>query len=951
MTPEKWEKVGRIFHSAAVLDGEERTAFLRTVCSGDDELLREVESLISADNCAEEFIAEPAVNVAELEPPDEPESLAGALLGHYRIETSIGRGGMGEVYLATDTRLNRKVALKKLPDQFIGDPAFVRRFRIEAQAAAGLNHPNVATIYSVEESDGKPFITMEYVDGKTLEDLTPAGGLDLGVFLDWFIQLSGALRHAHEKGVTHRDIKPGNIMIAADGVPKILDFGLAQISAGAVSPSGTTANITEPGQVIGTPSYMSPEQAEGKEVDGRSDIFSFGVVMYEALTGVRPFSGSSHAELVSNLLKSDPPMVSDLRPGVPLLVVRLIARCLAKRRRERPQNMQEVRTILSEAKAVMNAGVTSNSLGQRLYREASSPSMLWQGGAVLAVILASFSGWYFFPLDSASPLNFENMTIRRLSQTQNVVFAHISRDGRSVAYNTIEANENRSLWIRRIEDRNALQLIEPQPVQFWGGLTMSDDGNNVFYITAERSARHGTLYRVSSLGGPPRKLVETVNDLGSLSPDGKRMLYIRYSEPVTLLSANVEDGSDERIVTAGAPGDILRDPHYSPDGLFIYFIKLERSDGVEFWSLRRLSVDGSEEVTIVPNQRERISEIAFWDDPNALLLNAADPESSLSQLYYVSLPDGGRTRITNDLNSYFGVSVDATGSNVVAAQRYDEKRVWVGETSNLAGMKPVSAETNAYLTADWTPDGRLVHDAVDNNRPHIWICDEDGDNPQQLTPNSSDDFQPVVSMDGRFIIFTSTRDGFNQIWRMNIDGSNQVLLARVDGLTSAARLAPDRSSVIFHWFRDGRRTLGRVPIEGGETVEMPLFGDAHWAISPDGSMVAYSAWDEAANRVKVIIEPIGSERPNRTLDIAPTYILKWTADSRGLVYRERQAGDNPEATVMEWLLTAAEPIILFSTEPEYVIDFTYSRDGKKAAAVRGRLITDAVLLASRSPAK
>ncbi len=948
MTPDQWEKVSEIFHQAVELEGAERASLIKRECSGDIELRREVESLLSAHTDADGFIEQPVADLSSLS-TDEMPSLAGTTFGHYKVENSIGRGGMGEVYRALDTKLNRKVALKKLPDEFVTDPSFLKRFQHEAQAAATLNHPNVATIYSVEEFEGKPFITMEYVDGKTLEAVTPGAGLDLRVFLDWFIQLSGALRHAHERGITHRDIKPGNIMVTANGIPKILDFGLAQTSRGNYSVNGISDSLTEPGRIMGTPSYMSPEQAEGKEIDHRSDIFSFGVVMYEALTGIRPFTGDSNAELVSNLLKEDPPLVSEIRSEVPSLIARLVARCLAKQRNDRLQNMQEVRTILAEARAVLRAGTSTLSFGRRLYGEASTGSALWRAAAAFVVILASFAGWYFFPRENRSPFTFENLSIRRLSQSQNVVYAHISPDGKSVAYNTIEVNEDRSMWIRRIDDRNALRLVGPQPVQYWGGLEISADGGQIYYITADRLARHGTLYRISSLGGTPRKLVETVNDLGSLSRDGKRILFVRYGEAVSILSANAEDGSGEQVHATVPNGSILRDPQFSPDGRSIFYIKLERIDGVEFWSLVTRPVEGGDEVVVLPAQRERLSEIAFTDDPNSLLLNSAEPETNRFQLSYVSLPDGKLTRITNDLNSYFGVSVDRKGNNIVSAQRYQEKRIWVGDLSDLSNMRAVSPEANAYLKVDWTPDGRIVFDAADNNRPHIWICDDDGQNCQQLTPNGSDDSQPAVSRDGQYVVFTSTRGGFNQVWRMNIDGSNQVLLANVEGLSSDPRFAPDGNTVIFHWVQGTRRMLGKVPVEGGPSVEMPLYGDSHWTLSPDGAMVAYTVWDDKDERSKVAIRPVDADQPITYLNVAPTHILKWRYDGNALIYKERQAGDQPHATVMEWIVGSSEHRELISVEPEYVLDFTYSRDGKKAAIIRGKLITDAILLSRRSP--
>jgi eukaryotic-like serine/threonine-protein kinase len=946
MTPSQWEKVTGIFHLAVELEGDERQALLDRECNGEVEIRHEVESLLAAHAEAEDFIEKPAANITDLSSDNIP-SLAGMTFGGYTIEKSIGRGGMGEVYLATDPRLGRKVALKKLPDEYAADPGLRRRFQNEARSAATLNHPNVATIYSVEEFEGKPFITMEYVDGKTLDAITPAAGLDLKLFLNLFIQLSGALRHAHERGITHRDIKPGNIMIGSDGVPKILDFGLAQTSAGTLSRPHITDDLTEPGQIMGTPSYMSPEQAEGKEVDHRSDIFSFGVVMYEALTGLRPFAGDSHAELVSNLLKTEPPAVGELRPEVPSLISRLVSRCLAKRRRDRLQNMQEIRTILSEARAMMRAGTSTLSFGRRLYGEYSSGNALWRVAAAIVVLLFSFAGWYFFPRDSAFPINFDNMSIRRLSQSQNVVYAHIAPDGRSVAYNTVENNEQRAMWIRRIDDRNALQVMQPLPVNYWGGLTFSPDGGQIYFVTAEPNARHGTLYRISSLGGQPRKLVEIVNDLGSLTPDGKRVIYVRYGEPTAILSANSEDGSDEKILRTAEGTNLFRDPHISPDGRHLFFIELERNDGIELWSLKRKDLSDQTESVIVPPQREKLNEIAFTSSSDALLLNAADPVSNVSQLFHVSLSNGTRSRITNDLNFYFGVSVDRGATRIVAAQRLNEKRIWAGPTDSPDQMRAVSPEANVFQTVVWTPDGRIAFDAYDNNRPHIWICEADGANCQQLTPNDTDDSQPAVSPDGRYIAFTSNRNGPDQVWRMNIDGSNQLLLADVAGSTSSPRFSSDGKYVLFPWVRSHHKVLGRVPIDGGTVTEEQLLSESHWAISPDGTQAAYSIWDEAAGRPKVAVRNLAEDQPFKILDFSPAFVFDWSSDSKALIYRERQAVERPGSTVLKWMIAEDKPQVLLRFDPDHVVDLAFSKDGKYMAAIRGRLISDAVLLEAK----
>jgi serine/threonine protein kinase len=960
MTPERWEQISEIYHSALEIDSSERrSSFLDAACAGDKSLRREVESLLAANSAAGDFIAEPVVkDIAPLFAAESAPSflLAGKSLGHYRIVSRIGAGGMGEVYLARDSRLNRAVAVKTLPASFALDANHLRRFQTEAKAAATLNHPNVATIYSVEDDGGQPFITMEYVEGKSLDTFIPAGGLDLKTFLEWFPPLADALSHAHEKGIVHRDIKPGNIMITGAGVPKILDFGLAQIDKAVVATDDSpTLDITEPGQVFGTPSYMSPEQAEGRQVDQRSDIFSFGVVMYQALTGERPFKGDGYASIVSELMTREPRPVGEIKPGTPFLLARLITRCLCKDRRRRFQSMREVRVMLEEIKASIEAGVSGNGSSLPLLKSrAKSFSRAWMLAplALLVVAAAAFTA-YRFVQNRPPPISFENMTLRKLSQTNNVVFAHITPDGKSIVYYSIEENDERALWIRRVEDKSALQLLPTQPVQFWGGITVSPDSSWIYYIAAARDARHGTLYRLSSLGGAPRRLVETVNDLGSLSPDGERILYVRYGdEQMRLLSANAADGSDERVIyslpSAYASNHIFRDPQFSLDGKSIFFIKFERINGEEFWSLVEISADGGggAERVILPLRKPRISEIVVLKDGSGLLVNATDAISNLTQLYHVSLPEGLETRITNDLNAYFGLSISDDGRTIVTAQRHTAKDVWTISGADANDSRKLTNESNVYSNVVRTADGRIVFDALDNNRPHIWIMNGDGSGAQQLTPNDSFDHEPRVSPDGRFIVFTSRRTGETKIWRMNADGSGPQLLTPVAEAAYGPAVTPDGQTVLFQWAKENGRVLGRVPLAGGAITEQPLYSANTnlFALSPDGRQVAYVFYDDANRRYKVRVRPVERDEPSIVFNISPINFLLWTADGKNLLYREVEPSRASSSIVWLQPISGGEPKQFFNVKPDQIFNLSLSSDGKQILAVRGKLLTDAVML-------
>ncbi|MCO6511746.1 MAG: protein kinase [Aridibacter famidurans] len=951
MTPERWKRITEVYNSALEFEPGAREDYLEQACGEDTTLRREVESLLDADASAGDFISDNAYRrVGEILGDQEITLAEGKEIGHYTILRKIGIGGMGEVYLAHDNKLNRNVAVKTLPLYFAVNSDYLRRFQTEVKATASLNHPNVATVYSVEEVDGLPFFTMEYVEGEPLNALFKKGPLGIELFLDIFIDLAEALAHAHRKGVVHRDIKPGNIIIEPDGNPKVLDFGLALLDRKDQDRPVSGSSITMPGQVLGTPAYMSPEQAEGKPVDQRSDIFSLGIVMYEAITGERPFKGENYASIVSKVLKEEPVSVTDLKPSVPFLLSRLIKRCLEKSTRKRFQSMDEVRVILEEVRAAVKAGISMDpSSADR--RVTGRRKGRWQYVIVpagfLAAIAIIFGIAYFGSPAPGEEYRLENFSFRRLSQTNNVVYAGVSPNGTSVAYNTIEPNGDRSLWIRLADDRNALRLVDAQDVHYWGGLTFSHDGSQIYYITAKKDALGGTMYRISAIGGAPRKLIDNVNDLGSLSPDGSRLLFVRYRDRMSLLSADANDGSNEKVILTGAANVKFRDPHFSADGTRIYLIKTTETKSEESWSLIEIPADGGDERVIIPDRRPRISEVVALKDGSGLLVNAVDPESNLAQLYFVNPATGTQTRITNDLNEYFGISVSDDGNTVVAAQRIDAKDIWVGEGSDFETYTKITSEPTFYLDLDWTPDGRIVFDSVDNNRPHIWIMDPDGSGRQQLTPGESNDAAPAVSRDGSRIYFMSDRSGEYEVWRMNIDGTEPAMLVDRPGVTENPMVAPDGKALYFECRKGDREVICRMDLANGTVTEREHFGSGRWAISPDGARVAYRYFDEQKARPMVGVRGFTATADELTFEISPVNVFQWSPDGKGLIYRDLDSGGDSINTIWFRPLDGGSPVPFVSSGATELYRLAISRDGKRNAIATRHLLTDAVMLSRR----
>ena len=437
MTPERWHKIRELFKSALERAPDERAAFLDQACAGDDELRKEVASLIASHEKTGSFIDAPALGAAaHLLAEKNPELTAGQRIGHYKILSLLGAGGMGEVYLAQDTRLGRKLALKMLPASFTADQKQVRRFEQEAHAASALNHPNILTVHDIGQINRIHFIATEYIEGETLRQHLAGKQISLGEAIDVAIQVSGALEAAHQAGIVHRDIKPENIMLRPDGYVKVLDFGLAKLSEGQQvrrdAESGAAAAVkTESGVVMGTAHYMSPEQARAQAVDARTDIFSLGVVIYETVTGHVPFEGETPSHVIVAILEKEPPPLVHYLPAVPAELQRIISKALCKNRDERYQTINDLMVDLKSFRKATEDGAsieTALEPASRAWEQAgrvtSSADSLISGikrhqkalaltVAMLVTVLAASAYFHFArgqkPIDSLAALPFVNV--------------------------------------------------------------------------------------------------------------------------------------------------------------------------------------------------------------------------------------------------------------------------------------------------------------------------------------------------------------------------------------------------------------------------------------------------------------------------------------------------------------------------------------------------------------
>jgi predicted Ser/Thr protein kinase len=544
---------------------------------------------------------------------------SGSHVGPYRLLHLIGAGGMGEVYAAEDPRLGRTVALKRLLASVASDPDRVRRFAQEAKAVAALNHPGIVTIYSVEEADGHPFITMELVEGRSLADLIPDGGLDIDRVLQLGAAIAEAVNAAHSRSIIHRDLKPANVIITPEGAVKILDFGLAKLQRQPALADDATRTLSRTAEsvLVGTVSYMSPEQAEGKSIDHRSDIFSIGVILYEMTTGQRPFQGDTTLSILSAILRESPRRLSDRRPTAPLELEGIVNRCLEKDRALRYHSAADLAADLKRVAEGGRARLPSASAASTPVGRRRLPKSLAVGLVAIALAAGAAAAW---KLAGRRPRAVTAEQISRITNDGTATVAAISPDGRHIVH-VKNTKGQPSLWVRQTTTQNDLEIVAPAAVRYMGA-TYSTDGNDVLYVTYPNGGEWGTLYRVSALGGEPRPVTRDVDSGVGVSPDGKRLAFVRYQSTrrgtqSRLLTVG-SDGTDEQVVATRTGGDLFRPltPSWSDDGNRI-LTAVATSDGKFAIAITTVTTG---EVRAVPGEWISVGGFAwlarlFWSPP------------------------------------------------------------------------------------------------------------------------------------------------------------------------------------------------------------------------------------------------------------------------------------------------------------------------------------------------
>jgi len=876
---------------------------------------------------------------------------AGTHLGPYDIVGELGAGGMGEVYKARDTRLDRTVAIKVLPSAMAVDPERRARFEREAKAVAALNHPNIVTIHAVEEVDGLPFFTMEYVEGQTLAHTIPPRGFPLDALLRIATPITDAIGAAHQRGILHRDMKPANVMLTPEGRVKVLDFGLAKLGEAATNPDARmqpTVETTGEGRVLGTVAYMSPEQAEGKDLDQRSDVFSLGVLLFEMATGQRPFKGDTSVSVISSILKDSPSSVTDLRPDLPRELARILKRALNKDPEHRYQTAKDLRNDLQELKQDLDRGVDVAPRVAPARKRGARWLAIGGGIAILVGIAAGLFAW-LRPPSGARLFTVERLT--RLTDSGAANLAALSRDGRWVVHAKIE-NGRPGIWVRQTATTSDIPVVAPADGRL-DSLAFSPDGTYVYYVAYPMDYGAASLYRVPVLGGAPIRVLEDIDSAPAFSPDGRRMAFIRGDVVrgiVHLMVASV-DGTGARTISTGTASVrfTAAAPAWSPDGRTLLAIARDRVvKGIV------VAIDAATG-TLMPvgGDWRRPQNLQWMPDGRSFLIVGIDRVGTVnSQIWQVDYPSGERRRITNDLASYAGVSLAADGSVLATVQAAKQARIWVGPAGRGEGkeMRTAPGRTAGVLGVSWTPEGRLVFAADAGGASQLWIAGVDGSDPRQLTSGEMMVAHPAVSPDGRWIYYTGQTSEGTAIWRMGIDGADQRTLTR-DTVGAMPIPSPDGRWVYFMSGAEPLPETMRMPASGGDASVVTSARFAAFDISADGRELIGIAWNEAKQRPECGILPIGGG-PVRLLDdvsrAAGVDLQSWRFHPAADLVSYAAMRDGVANLFAQPIAGGVErQITRFSrdTGPE-IFYGAWSRDGRVALS-RGITTSDVVLISAK----
>ena len=938
MDAELWKQVDALLDAALDLPEGEREKFVARATSDSPALRGEVLSLLRARAAASDFMERSAMKVAAEALARDPnltaahETLTGRVFGHYAVERLLGSGGMGEVYLARETRLNRRVALKILPPHFVADAERAERFKREAQALSALNHPNLVTIHEVGEHGGLAFIAMEFVEGRALRSLM-RDGLKLKDGLSFACQIAEALAAAHRAGVVHRDVKPDNVIVRPDGYEKLLDFGLAKLTEAREPAAGADAAQTRAGTAMGTLAYMSPEQAAGDTIDHRTDIWSLGVVLYETATGRKPFDAGSRRATVNAILSGEPAAASSLDPALPGDLDLILDKALDKDRDLRYQTAADFRADLRRLLRSIDSATVSTR-GRATAKSAAAPSPrrarpLLAAGAVVSVLALAVSAaaWFFSkPRPSPAPDWARATRVQLTDQPGTEFFPTISPDGKSFVYAS-RTNGNWDLFLQRVGGKNATPLTPDTPSNEIMP-AFSPSGDRIAFCSSREPAG---IYVMEATGENARLVIAGGNH-PSWSPDGKEIVYsifgldapyTRTTSPSSIWIVNLETGAKRLLSEA----DALQ-PSWSPHGHRIAYWFHPPNVGRS--AVATVARGGGEAVVVTHDASTNWNPV--WSPDGKFLYFASDRSGSMG-FWRVPIEEGtGKV-----LGEPEAVLTPSTYSRHLSFSR-DGSRLLYVQTSERSNIRAVGFDPKSEKVAgepfwvtrgdrqvsrpELSPDGkRFVLRVARRSQDDIAVVNRDGTNWRDLTNDEFFDRYPRWSPDGRRVAFASDRSGSYEIWTLDAEGANLRRLTQ----------GSERGASFPLWSPDGRQILFQ-----RNSLNAFIDADKDWTQQtprplpvPEGA-ANFVAWDWSPDGERLALTFVGPGRGVGYFSLAAGRYERvtdagsfpmWLSDSRRLVYA---AGG--KAYVADVLTKRAREI--FDAGEERIRSVGIARDGR-----------------------
>ncbi len=894
------------------------------------------------------------------------------MISRYQILDRLGAGGMGEVYKALDTKMRREVALKLLPPVYVQDAERVARFKQEAFTTSALNHPNITTVYEIDEDGGRHFICLEFIAGRSLRQVIRAGKLELRESLDIGVQVAEGLHAAHEAGVVHRDLKPENIMVRPDGIAKILDFGLAKLGGTPEPPSAEAETLlrgspgaealTQPGMVLGTVAYMSPEQARGQELDRRSDIFTFGSILLEMVTRKQPFQAQSSVELMHAIIHEAPRPLQELAGEAPTELYRILRKAMAKSPDERYQTVKDMaidlralqRDLDSGATTAVHAAVTSGPMAAP--RPRSRLPMQWIAVGIVVVGAVAFMLWKRSgPAPAPQPAAM--LQISKVTSTGKASGPTFAPNGQFLAYtNTVD--DQVAIRVRQLATGSEVEVVPPKPDVGLGNMEFTPDGNWLLYTSRQRNESVRTLWQVSPLGGTPREVLRQVDSAPSFAPDGRSFLFQRAlgSQDVRFMMAPFgSQGEATEVFKAPEGALVVTEPVLSPDGNEILYMQIDRGDVLH----RKLMILTLASGTVRPVPGPSWMLLGGYDwapDGKGVYVTGKSSWVERNQVWYVSLDAKEARPLTQGFDEHGSVDLRGDGKALATVRTTVASQLWYVP---LEGTPEASAARARVLTHGTdmvgnprvSPDGtKILFVSEAGGNINIWVMDVDGANSKQLTFGAGQEFSPVWSPDALKIAFGTEREGDLQIWVADADGQNARQVTHQGTTNYGPSWSPDGRWLSYLASTGDSSFVFKIAADGGEPIRLSRQEQVGYCSlwSPDGRTVA--AWSQPRTpspQYDLALFPADGGGEVRTLTFMPrsgwTLIsLQWAPDGKAFSTVAPREG--------RWLLErypldggAPVPLLVFDGDQD-LFSHGWSPDGRFVILQRGHVSSDVVLL-------